>query len=119
MKRLHPVFHVSLLKPYTQSRERALQRCAPPPIDWLDEEPLYRVEALLKHRDRRYGKARKPRREYLIKWEGYGMEHNTWEPKSNLLTCNQLLRAYHEENNLEPVASDSDGEDTCASDEDV
>lgn len=42
---------------------------------------------------------------YLIKWEGYGVEHNTWEPRLQLLTCNKPLRAYHEENNLELIDS--------------
>jgi hypothetical protein len=102
MRHVHPVFHVSLLKPYLQSREQALKRVAPPPIDWLDDEPLYRVEVLLDHRDRRFGKG-KPRREYLIKWEGYGHEHNTWEPRSHLLTCDDLLRTYHAAHNLSPV----------------
>jgi hypothetical protein len=102
MSRVHPVFHVALLKPYLQSRERALKRMAPAPVDWLDDEPLYRVEALVNHRDRRFGKG-KPRREYLVKWEGYGTEHNTWEPRSHLLTCDDLLRDYHSAHRLSPV----------------
>ncbi|KAJ9532447.1 hypothetical protein QJQ45_010541 [Haematococcus lacustris] len=36
MARLHPVFHVCLLRPYTSEHPHL-----PPPVEWLDEAPLY------------------------------------------------------------------------------
>ncbi|KAJ9513250.1 hypothetical protein QJQ45_029480 [Haematococcus lacustris] len=52
MARMHPVFHVSLLRPYTSEHPHL-----PPPVEWLDEAPLYEVEKLLAHRGVRAGKA--------------------------------------------------------------
>ncbi|KAJ9513531.1 hypothetical protein QJQ45_006180 [Haematococcus lacustris] len=45
MARMHAVFHVSLLRPYTSEHPHL-----PPPVEWLDEAPLYEVEKLLAHR---------------------------------------------------------------------
>ncbi|KAJ9519337.1 hypothetical protein QJQ45_023134 [Haematococcus lacustris] len=53
MARMHPVFHVALLRPYTSEHPHL-----PPPVDWLDEAPLYEVEKLLAHRGVRAGRAR-------------------------------------------------------------
>ncbi len=33
-------------------------------------------------------------REYLIKWEGYSDDHNTWEPQENVTP--EAIRAYTE-----------------------
>lgn len=41
-----------------------------------------------------------PRRrehEYLIKWENFTHEQNTWEPQSNLATCPQLLETFEKQ----------------------
>ncbi len=67
--KIHPVFHVSLLKPY--HRKGAYQ---PPPLPLSvdDSGALFEVEAVLKYRPRR--------KQYLVQWKGYGPEHNTWEP---------------------------------------
>lgn len=87
MSRVHPVFHVSLLKPYVPSG--AVQ--PPPPI--MDEEGdvVYYVDFILGHRPRKYG--RKTITEYLVKWKGYGHEHNTWEPEFNIMDPD-LIKAY-------------------------
>jgi hypothetical protein len=76
--KIHPVFHVSLLKPHMS--DGRVQ--PPPPAIETDDGLFFEVEAVLDHRDRKYG--RKKRREYLIKWSGYDPLHNTWEPAENL-----------------------------------
>jgi hypothetical protein len=87
---MHPVFHVSLIKPYVPGGR---SRPAPPPIDWDDGQPCWRVERIIGHRDP--PGARGKVREYCVKWEGYDDSSNTWEPRTNLLTCECLIREYH------------------------
>jgi len=78
--KMHDVFHVSLLAAY--SSEGKVQ--PPPPAPELFRGELsYEVNAVLLHRERHMGRGR-TRREYLINWLGYGPEHNSWEPESNL-----------------------------------
>jgi len=74
--KIHPVFHVSLLKPYAKSGSYQ-----PPPLPLSVDEvgPLYEIETVLKYRPRK--------KQYLIQWKGYGQEHNTWEPESMLNTA--------------------------------
>jgi hypothetical protein len=72
--RIHPTFHVSLIKPYTS--DGPVQPA--PPVGWLNGEPYWRVERILLHRDRHVG--RKTVREFLVKWEGWTDEHNSWVP---------------------------------------
>mmetsp|Transcript_23402 Transcript_23402/g.51369 ORF Transcript_23402/g.51369 Transcript_23402/m.51369 type:complete len:453 (+) Transcript_23402:266-1624(+) len=43
----------------------------------------YKVQLLLDVRDVEQGKRKLT--QYLVKWEGYGPEHNTWEPAANIL----------------------------------
>ncbi|KAJ9512185.1 hypothetical protein QJQ45_012664 [Haematococcus lacustris] len=57
MARMHPVFHVSLLRPYTSEHPHL-----PPPVEWLDEAPLYEVEKLLAHRGVRAGQPKRGKR---------------------------------------------------------
>ncbi|KAJ9526146.1 hypothetical protein QJQ45_009579 [Haematococcus lacustris] len=86
MARIHPVFHVALLRPYTSEHPHL-----PPPVDWLDEAPQYEVEKLLAHRGVRAGRARG----YLVKWQGYDDSYNTWDPRNNLVNCKEVLTAYN------------------------
>ncbi|KAJ9526210.1 hypothetical protein QJQ45_007806 [Haematococcus lacustris] len=90
MSRIHPVFHVSLLRPY----EGNFGRLPPTELGWLDDSPQYEVERIVNHRHVRAGKAK----EYLVKWKGYEDSDNTWEPASNLANapdCVNLYKAQH------------------------
>lgn len=84
MKRMHPVFHTSVLKPY---KKGAREQPPPPPI-LMDEDgdPFYEVEDILKHRHS--GR----RRQYLVKWQGYGPEHNSWVLENDL--TEEAFQAY-------------------------
>lgn len=79
MSRIHDVFHVSLLKPY---RDDGRTPPPPPTIEW-EGEALCLVDRILDHRFKKQGKAQGDR-EYLVRWLGYGPEHDTWEPEKNL-----------------------------------
>ena len=94
--RIHPVFHVSLVKPYLRELRQVV---APPPVQWLDGEPLYTVEKLLSHR--LTGCAHKPRLEILERWRGYIEADDTWELRTNLLTCDELVQEYAQQHNLQ------------------
>lgn len=77
--KIHPVFHVSLLKPY---HEGSSSKPLSPELSIEDGLPYYQVEHILATRVRRVG--RKKVQEFLIKWLGYDDSHNSWEPRANL-----------------------------------
>ena len=85
--RIHPVFHVSLLKEY--KADAASQPLPPEPLV-EDGVPYYKVEKILSTRIKRNGKRKV--QEFLIKWLGYDDSHNSWEPRQNL--TEDLLKDY-------------------------
>jgi hypothetical protein len=82
--RIHPVFHVSLLRPYVSDG-----RVQPPPVATLEGEEEFEVERILDHRSRHRNKT-----EFLVRWSGYGPEHDTWEPEEGLVNAPEILREY-------------------------
>lgn len=86
--KIHPVFHVSLLRPYHST---GTVHPPPPPLD-IDNEAEYEVESILQARTVKSGNRHKE--EFLIKWKGYGFEHCTWEPLANLTHCPDVLAAF-------------------------
>ena len=77
--KIHPVFHVSLLKPY-----RAFGKVQPPPSPIIkeDDELLFEVEQVLIHAIRCCHT--RPHKFYLIKCLGYGLEYNFLKLEKNL-----------------------------------
>ena len=86
--KMHNVFHVNLVKPY---RNDGRVQPPPPPIE-IDDSLEYEVERVLDDRKVKRGKSTKT--EFLVKWLGYGPEHNTWEPEKNLTNCKEILEEY-------------------------
>ena len=101
--KVHDVFHVSLLEPYRDDR-----RCQPPPVTlFLDGDVQFEIEAVLAVRQRRRNK-----KEFLVKWLGYGPEHNSWEPESNLTNCTEVLQTFWDAQRsatLEPAKDQQSG----------
>jgi hypothetical protein len=85
--RVHPVFHVSLLEPYSDGGR---VQPPPPPIE-MEGVLEYEVESILGHRFRGH---RNPKASYLVSWKGYGPEHNSWEPEANVVNAPQVVSDY-------------------------
>ena len=77
---VHPIFSVTLLRPYdddpiTKCQERHLP---PPPLVIRDGIKEYEVKKILNSRIFR-GKVK-----YLVHWKGYGVEEDGWRPSRDV-----------------------------------
>jgi hypothetical protein len=91
MSRVHPVVHVSELKPYHPPLPNSVdaQVHNRPPPDIVEGVPEFEVEDILDSRVYRRQK------QYLVKWRGYPEYDATWEPASCLTNCMEILDAFH------------------------
>ena len=86
--RVHPVFHVSLLK---AAHDNGVYQ--PPSAVELEEgEEEFEVHEILDHKPKNSRTKRKMH--FLVSWKGFGPEQNTWEPFQNLSRCPEKLSAY-------------------------
>ena len=99
--KIHNVFHVSLLKPYRSNRSDGRVQPPDPIICEEDGEEYFLLDRVLDHRIKKKGRGQV--REYLVKWKGYGPEHNSWEPESSLIETTHL-KDYWEHIGLDPPA---------------
>jgi hypothetical protein len=91
--RLHPTFHVALLRRYQTDPTRIT---ASQPEQELDGEDYFKVERILDHQDRKKpGHSRVTRRYFLIRWDGYPPSEDSWEPEENLRECEDALNEYY------------------------
>ncbi|XP_015595728.1 uncharacterized protein LOC107267989 isoform X2 [Cephus cinctus] len=76
------------LKPTVKPKIKPGKITGPEDGDTSDEE--YVVEKILAKRFN----PKKRCSEYLLKWEGFPHEHNTWEPAEDMGTCKHLLEEF-------------------------
>jgi hypothetical protein len=88
--RIHPVFHNSLLKLYTETKEHGPNYARPPPEIVEGEEGHYEIELILASRPTRNQKSM----QYLVKWTGYPDSENSWIPAKELTHTQELLKAW-------------------------
>jgi hypothetical protein len=87
--RMHPVVNIQHLTKYYRDDGRS-DRAKLPELRELSTEEEYEVEKLVGHR---YNPTKR-RREYLVRWKGYGPEHDTFEPELALRNAFAKLREY-------------------------
>ena len=87
MKRLHNVFHISLLHPVKKTYSRPAQ-ADPPPVILDRTDNYYEVEDILD------GKQIKGKWQFLVSWKGYSAKENSWEPEENILNCTNLIEDF-------------------------
>jgi hypothetical protein len=86
--RVHPVFHISLLDRYIESDIPGRTQPPPPPVV-VDESTEYEVEEVLD------SKLTRRRLFYLVKWKGYPVSENSWEPATHLSNSKDLVSKFH------------------------
>jgi Chromo (CHRromatin Organisation MOdifier) domain/Integrase zinc binding domain len=84
--KIHNVFPVAMIEPWID--RNGIADTLPLP-DLIEDNEEWEVEDLLDHTGE--GSLRR----YLVKWAGWPVEYNTWEPIENLTHCQQLLDRYH------------------------
>jgi len=88
MKQLHPVFNVVKLTPAPDDPIPGCKLTDHPPPTIIDGEPEWEVEEIINSHWhwRRF--------QYLVKWKGYGPEHNSWESASEVFAP-ELTAEFH------------------------
>ena len=81
LMKIHDLFHVSLVKPYISGGGI---RPPEPLLYEADGSARWEVEALIADRVRTHVNGKPHVIEYLVRWAGFGPEHDTWEPSQNI-----------------------------------
>ena len=85
--KIHPIFHMTLLRQYKETDIYGANFPQPPP-DIIEGEEVYEVEQILKHRKRGRGY------QYYMAWKGYPISEASWEPEQVFSDDGDLLTSY-------------------------
>jgi hypothetical protein len=94
LRRVHPVFHVSMLIPYKRNELPSREQVPPPPPEVVDNgDTQWVVSEIVDSRSRKRG--RQTRTQYLVRWEGYEDEYNEWVHPEDFHHDDQAVLDYH------------------------
>jgi hypothetical protein len=96
MRYLHLVFNVIKLTLAPSDPIPSRHVPPPPPLELIDGEEEYIVKEILDSRMFQW------HLQYLVKWEGYGIEGNTWEYSENVKTTPEKVADFHTQNPATP-----------------
>ena len=102
--KMHPVFHISLLKPWRTSTWSSPVNLQPENVEPATE-PVYKVEKLL--RWRWVTKGRKRYREFLVTWTSYPLEEAMWIPEKNFTYPKLIKQMMKQDKPLEDTSGSS------------
>ena len=88
MSRLHPVFNIVKLTPAPVDPIKGHHPCPPLLPEIIDREEEWVVGEVLD------SKIINQKLHYLVKWEGFRIEHNSWEPWDNI-HAPELVTDFH------------------------
>lgn len=94
--KMHPVVSIAHLETYPKEND-PYHRLHPEPGPVADspEGDDYEVEQLVGRRERRVGRSRRLFVEYLVRWQGYGPEHDSWYREEDLPNARDLVDDYN------------------------
>jgi hypothetical protein len=91
------IFNETYLTPYHSPKYCRQQKPPPPPpIKSEDSEQAWNVQEILDL------KFHRKKIKYLVHWEGYTHDHDTWEPIENLDDTQECLKAFHRKSPNKP-----------------
>jgi len=90
--KIHPVFHVRLLRPAATDPVPGQRQEPPPPVE-INGLEEFEVEEVLDSRFDHRGRGGRPRLKYTVKWVGY--EDPTEVPADYLENAQDSVRNYH------------------------
>src|SRR5215510_6550572 len=88
MQRLHPVFNVVKLSLAPEDPFPGRKLPPPPPPELVEGEEEWEVEEILDSRLLR------KKLKFLVKWKGFGREHNSWENAADVFAP-ELVKAFY------------------------
>jgi hypothetical protein len=90
--KIHPVFHVNLLKPYVCPIDPQTVH-QPDLMHLVEGQHEHEVAGILDYHCRQYGRG--IRKEYLVAWKDYPVNEVTWKPLSNLTNAQDAIQEFH------------------------
>ena len=114
--KLHPVFHVSVLKAFADGKAQFPHRDAtaePPPLWHEGVHPVYEIQSIIGKKaatgraqgQPAAGAAAGPLWDYLVKWRGHPDSEARWFPATELTHVQDLIDAFEQQQAGEAASS--------------